>query len=81
MTQNSLAQQCVDLLKREDIKAQMKTLFSPLSEFITSEIYPYIYLIFALIFLIFIIVLAILVILIFVLRNKQILLQIYETGP
>jgi len=78
---DTLAQQCAALLKREDVKSQLKTLFAPVSDYVSTEIYPYIYLIFALIFLIFIIVLAILVILVFILRNKQILLKIYEGNP
>ena len=68
---DSLVQQCLDMLKREDIKNEFKTLFKPVLEFILYEINPYIYITVILVFLIFIMILAILVILIFLLRNKQ----------
>ena len=68
---DSLVQQCLDVLKREDIKNECKILFKPVLEFVLYEINPYIYLILTLIFLIFIMILAILLILIFLLRNRQ----------
>ncbi len=70
---DSLVQQCLDILKREDIKSEIKILFKPILEFILYEISPYIYIILALVFFIFIMILAILVILICLLRNKQII--------
>jgi len=70
---DSLVQQCLDVLKREDIKNECKLLFKPLLEFVMYEINPYIYIILSLVFLIFIMILAILIILIFLLRNKQII--------
>jgi hypothetical protein len=70
---DSLVQQCLDVLKREDIKNECKVLFKPVLEFIMYEINPYIYIILSLVFLIFIMILAILIILIFLLRNKQII--------
>ena len=68
---DSLVQQCLDVLKREDIKNECKILFKPVLEFVLYEINPYIYIILTLIFLIFIMILAILLILIFLLRNRQ----------
>ena len=70
---DSLVQQCLDVLKREDIKNEFKLLFNPVLEFILYEINPYIYVTVTLVFLIFIMILAILIILIFLLRNKQII--------
>ena len=70
---DSLVQQCLDILKREDIKSEIKILFKPILEFILYEINPYIYIILTLVFLIFIMILAILLILICLLRNKQII--------
>jgi len=67
---DSLVQQCLDVLKREDIKPECKTLFKPVLEFVLYEINPYIYITVTLVFLIFIMILAILIILIFLLRNK-----------
>jgi hypothetical protein len=69
---DSLVQQCLDVLKREDIKNECKVLFKPILEFVLYEINPYIYITVTLVFLIFIMILAILIILIFLLRNKQI---------
>jgi len=70
---DSLVQQCLDVLKREDIKNECKVLFKPILEFVLYEINPYIYIIVTLVFLIFIMILAILIILIFLIRNKQII--------
>jgi hypothetical protein len=70
---DSMAQQCLDILKRDDVKTEFKILFQPLLDFVLNQINPYIYLTITLVFLIFIMILAILVILIFILRNKQII--------
>jgi len=70
---DSLVQQCLDVLKREDIKNECKILFKPILEYVLYEINPYIYITVTLVFLIFIMILAILIILIFLLRNKQII--------
>jgi hypothetical protein len=74
---DSLVQQCLDILKRDDIKNEFKMLLKPVIDFILYEINPYIYITVALVFLIFIMILAILVILIMVLRNKQIITKIF----
>ena len=71
MKSESLAQQCLDILKREDVKHEFKILFKPLMDFILFEINPYIYITVTLVFLIFIMILAILTILILLLRNKN----------
>jgi hypothetical protein len=68
---NSLVQQCLDILKREDIKNEFKSILKPIIDFILYEINPYIYITVTLVFMIFIMILAILVILIILLRNKQ----------
>lgn len=70
---DSVVQMCLDILKRDDIKNELKLLFTPVMEFILFEINPYIYITVTLVFLIFIMILAILIILIFLLRNKNIL--------
>lgn len=69
---DTLVQQCLDILKRDDIKNEFKMLLKPIIDFILYEINPYIFITIALVFSIFIMNLAILVILIMVLRNKQI---------
>ena len=39
-----IADACVSILKREDVKKELKTLVSPLIDLILVDIYPYIYL-------------------------------------
>jgi hypothetical protein len=67
-----LIKQCLDILKREDVKQEIKTLFTPIIDIILHEIYPCLYLIILLVALIFILILAILIILVFLLRNKNV---------
>ena len=38
-----IKEQCLMILKRDDIKNEFKNLFYPLIEVILSKIYPYIY--------------------------------------
>ena len=45
---DTIIEQCLLILKREDVKTELKTLLTPLLELIIIEIYPYIY--FSLIF-------------------------------
>ncbi len=70
---NSLVKQCLDILKTDDVKTEMKRVFAPIIELVMKELNPYIYIILVLVFLIFIMILAILIILISILRNKQII--------
>jgi hypothetical protein len=68
---DSIVQQCLDILKREDIKNEFKMLLNPIIDFILYEINPYIYIIMSLVFLIFVMILAILILLILMIRNKE----------
>ena len=74
---DSLVQQCLDILKRDDIKNEFKMLLKPIIDFILYEINPYIYITVTIVFMIFIMILAILIILILLLRNKQIITKIF----
>jgi len=74
---DTIIQQCLDVLKRDDIKYHLRVLFAPVIELILVEVNPYIYMVIILIFLIFIMILAILILLILVLRNKNILSKIF----
>ena len=74
---DSFVQQCLEILKRDDIKNEFKMLLKPIIDFILYEINPYIYITVSLVFLIFIMILAILIILIILLRNKQIIPKIF----
>jgi len=73
---DSFVQQCLDILKRDDVKNEFKMLLKPIIDFILYEINPYIYITVSLVFLIFIMILAILIILILLLRNKQLINKI-----
>lgn len=68
----SIVQQCLDILKREDIKNEFKMLLKPVIDFILYEINPYIYIIMSLVFLIFVMILANLILLILIIRNREI---------
>jgi len=68
-----LVKQCLDILKREDVKNECKQLLKPLLDFLLYEINPYIYITATLVFLIFVMILAILIILLMLLRNKHLL--------
>ena len=70
---DSLIKQCLDILKTEDIRNEIKIIFSPVTELILNEMYPYIYVIIFLVFLIFVLILANLLILITLLRSKTII--------
>jgi hypothetical protein len=68
---DSFVQQCLNILKRDDIKNEFKMLLKPVIDFILYEINPYLYITMTLVFLIFIMILAILIILILLICNKQ----------
>ena len=74
---DSFVQQCLDLLKREDIKNKFKMLLKPVIDFILYEINPYIYITVSLVFLIFIMILAILILLILMIRNKEVINKVF----
>ena len=68
---SSLMKQCLDVLQTEDVRNEIKVLFSPVTDLILYEIYPYIYIIIFLVFLIFAFMFAILIILITMMRSKN----------
>lgn len=67
---DSIIKQCINILKTDDVRNEIKNIFSPVTDLILYHINPYIYIIIFLVFLIFIFILAILIILIILLRNK-----------
>jgi hypothetical protein len=71
-----IIQQCLDILKRDDIKTELKSFCRPVIELMLNAIYPYIYMILFLVFIIFILILAILILLILLLRNKSLFSKI-----
>ena len=74
---DSLVQQCLDILKRDDIKYELRSFMSQIIHLVMVELNPYIYIIVSLILLIFVLILAILVLLIFVLRNKNLVTKLF----
>ena len=68
---NSFLTQCINILKTDDVRNEIKNIFSPVTDLILYQIYPYIYMIIFLVFLIFILILAILTILVTLLRNNH----------
>ena len=61
---DSLFSQCLDILKREDVKYKIKNVFEPVIDMIMDELRPYIYISVCILIFIFIMILAILTILI-----------------
>ncbi|MBM3455014.1 MAG: hypothetical protein FJX80_07680 [Bacteroidetes bacterium] len=44
MLKEKIIDQCLEIMKRDDIKKELKQLFHPVIDMIMQEIYPYIYL-------------------------------------
>jgi hypothetical protein len=74
--ENSLLKTCIDILKTDDIKNEIKQIFSPVTDLILFQIYPYIYFIIFLVLLIFVLILAILILLVLILRNNHLITKI-----
>jgi hypothetical protein len=62
-----LLNNCLDILKRDDVKHEFKKLMSPLIEMILQDLYPYIFLSIIFVFISFLLILGIFILL---LRNK-----------
>ena len=67
----SLVQQCLAILKRDDIKSEFRNLLEPIIGFMFYEMSTYIYIIVAFGGLLFIMILTILIILIIIITNRQ----------
>jgi hypothetical protein len=70
MKEESLVQQCLNLLKKEDIKNEFKLISSSLFDFILYDIKPYIYVVIIFIITIVLINLGILILLFFLLYKQ-----------
>jgi hypothetical protein len=66
---NKAIDYCLDIIKREDVKNELKQLFKPVIQLILQEIYPYIYLSILFLLISFFLVLGIFILL---LRNNYI---------
>ena len=60
-------QQCLDILKREEVKDEIKNLMRPVLDLLIQELYPYIYLSLMFVLVSFFLILGIFILL---LRNK-----------
>jgi hypothetical protein len=63
-----LKEQCLQFIKRDDVKVEIKNLFSPILELILVQLYPYIYLSLIFVIISFLLHLGIFILL---LRNKS----------
>jgi hypothetical protein len=68
MLKNTLIQECINVLKREDVKNEFKTFISPVIDIILAQINPYLYLCMMFVIISFLLHLGIFVLL---LRNKS----------
>jgi len=69
----SFIQQCVNILKKEEVRNEMKLLIKPIIHFIFYETYPYLYIVILFVIILFLMILAILVLLILLFKNKEII--------
>ena len=67
MLKNTLIQECIDVLKREDVKTEFKIFVAPVIDAILVQINPYLYLCMMFVIISFLLHLGIFVLL---LRNK-----------
>lgn len=67
---DKLIEQCLDVLKRDDVKDELKQLMKPMIDMIVQELYPYIFLSIIFVFISFLLILGIFILL---LRNKMLI--------
>lgn len=67
MLKDSIIQECLVILKREDVKKEFKNMLSPFIELIITQIYPYLYLCLIFVIISFLLHLGIFILL---LKNK-----------
>ncbi len=60
--------ECVNILKRKDVKDEIKALFQPIIDMVLQEIYPYIFLSMIFVLISFLLILGIFILL---LRNNK----------
>lgn len=68
---DSLVQQCLDILKRDDIKNEFNLFSSSVINYILHEIQPFVIILIGFILTMFIMNIAIIIMLVLLLRNKQ----------
>jgi hypothetical protein len=60
---DTVLKQCLAVLKREDVKTELKQLIRPMIDLILQEIYPYIFLSMIFVFISFLLILGIFILL------------------
>jgi hypothetical protein len=68
MLKNTLIQECINVLKRDDVKNEFKTFIAPVIDIILAQINPYLYLCMMFVIISFLLHLGIFILL---LRNKS----------
>ena len=68
MMKSAIIQECIGILKREDVKAEFKTFLTPVIDIILAQINPYLYLCMMFVIISFLLHLGIFILL---LRNKS----------
>ena len=67
---DTLVEHCLDILKRDDVKDELKGLMRPMINMIIQDLYPYVFLSIVFVFISFLLILGIFILL---LRNKNFL--------
>ena len=67
---DTLIQHCLDILKRDDVKSELKNLMKPMINMILQDLYPYIFLSIVFVFISFLLILGIFILL---MRNKMLI--------
>tara|TARA_B100001093_G_scaffold42226_1_gene35929 strand:- start:2609 stop:2839 length:231 start_codon:yes stop_codon:yes gene_type:complete len=67
----TIIQECIELLKRDDLKYQLKLFFEPIITMIFNVLNPYIYVLLGVTVIIMILLIIILVLVIIVVRDKK----------
>jgi hypothetical protein len=76
----TLVQQCLNILKKDDIKNELKTLIKPVINIVLYEIKPYIYVVAILLCMILVVNFMMFIILMFLIRNKQFIPKYFNVG-
>ena len=74
INKQKIINECVNVLKKQEIKQEIVNLFTPVVSLILKEIYPYIYLALILVVISFLLILGIFIILLrlkFLINSKQ----------
>ena len=74
MLKDSIIQECLVILKREDVKKEFKNILTPFIELIITQIYPYLYLCLIFVIISFLLHLGIFILL---LKNKGLFAKNY----